>query len=253
MRPRRWWSVILTLGLCMALSPLSSQAGPNRAFAGQPNRQAFTSPQPRAHTNGWNRQPYQRQQMRGQTCGWNGHNRQWQHQRAHTNGWNRQPYQRQQVRGQTHGWNGHNRQWQHQRAQTNRWNSQPHRWNQPRGNAYGWNGQNRQWNQPRRNAYGWNGNQRPGVQHRNAYGRNDRQYQWQQPPTGGQQNNTGSSYNRAGRQGYPQSANITPSSSGYSRDTTISAGETGARPSSRNPDASGSAPLSQDRSRSGVI
>ena len=219
MRPRRWWSVILTLGLCMALSPLSSQAGPNRAFAGQPNRRAFTSPQPRAHTNGWNRQPYQRQQ----------------------------------VRGQTHGWNGHNRQWQHQRAHTNRWNSQPHRWNQPRGNAYGWNGQNRQWNQPRRNAYGWNGNQRPGVQHRNAYGRNDRQYQWQQPPTGGQQNNTGSSYNRAGRQGYPQSANITPSSSGYSRDTTISAGETGARPSSRNPDASGSAPLSQDRSRSGVI
>ena len=47
MRPERWWSVILTLGLFMALSPLSAQAGPNRSFAPQPNRQAFNRPQPR--------------------------------------------------------------------------------------------------------------------------------------------------------------------------------------------------------------
>ena len=36
MRPERWWSVILTMGLFMALSPLSAQAGPNRTFAPQP-------------------------------------------------------------------------------------------------------------------------------------------------------------------------------------------------------------------------
>jgi hypothetical protein len=217
MRPERWWSVILSLGLFMALSPLSAQAGPNRAFARQPHRQAFTPPQPRAHTNGWNRQPHQRQQ------------------------------------GHAYGWTGHNRQWQQPRAHANRWNSQPHRWPQPRGHAYGWNGQNRQWQQPRGNAYGWNGNQRQGDQHRNVYGRNDRQYQWQQPPIGGQYNNTGSSYNRAGHQLHPQSPNIAPNSSGYSHNTTIPAGETGARPSFRHPGASGNAPLPQDQSPSGVI
>ena len=185
MRPRRWWSVILTLGLFMALSPLSAQAGPNRAFARQPNRQAFTPHQPRAHTNGWNRQPYQRQQVRGHT--------------------------------------------------------------------YGWNGQNRQWNQPRGHTYGWNGNRRPGDQYRNAYGRNARQYQWQQPPLGGQHNIPGSSYNYAGQRGHPQSPNMAPNSSGYSHNATIPAGETGARPSFRHPDASGNAPLPQDQSPSGVI
>ena len=58
MRPERWWSVILTMGLFMALSPLSAQAGPNRPFAPQPNRQAFTPPQPRAFAPQMNRQGF---------------------------------------------------------------------------------------------------------------------------------------------------------------------------------------------------
>ena len=77
MRPERWWSVVLTLGLVMALAPLSAQAGPNRGFAPQPNRQAFTPPQPRGHANVWNRQPHRWPQPRGQAYGWNGQHRQW--------------------------------------------------------------------------------------------------------------------------------------------------------------------------------
>ena len=49
MRSERWWSVILSLGLFMVLSPLSAQAGPNRSFTPQGNRQAFAPPQPRGH------------------------------------------------------------------------------------------------------------------------------------------------------------------------------------------------------------
>jgi len=47
MKPERWWSVILTMGLCMALSPVSAQAGSNRPVATQANRQVCTQPQPR--------------------------------------------------------------------------------------------------------------------------------------------------------------------------------------------------------------
>ena len=111
MRTERWWSVILTVGLFMALNPLSAQAGPNGTFAPQQNRQAFTQPQPRptgivSRTNGSN--PRQ--------CFY---------------GWNGQPHQGQQHPGNAYGWNAQNRQWQ-----------------QPRGNAYGWNGQQRQWQHP---------------------------------------------------------------------------------------------------------
>ena len=110
---QRWWSVILTMGLFMALSPLSAQAGPNRTFAPQPNRQAFTAPQPRAFAPQVNRQAF----TAPQPC-------------ASANGWNSQPRQWQPPRGNTYGWNGQNRQW-----------------NQPHNNANGWNGQHRQWNQ----------------------------------------------------------------------------------------------------------
>ena len=48
MRPKIWWSVVLTMGLCMALSPVSAQAGSNRPVATQANRQVCTQPQPRA-------------------------------------------------------------------------------------------------------------------------------------------------------------------------------------------------------------
>ncbi len=77
MRRERWWSVILTMGLFMALSPLSSQAGPNRPFALQPNRQAFTQPRPNANAYGSNGQNRQGQQPYGNAYGWNGQNRQW--------------------------------------------------------------------------------------------------------------------------------------------------------------------------------
>ena len=109
MRPERWWSVILTMGLFMALSPLSAQAGPNRTFAPQPNRQAFTQPQPRAFAPQVNRQAFTPSQPR-----------------AFANGWNSQPHQWQQPRGNAY------------------WLE----WPKPSvaaapGNAYGWNGQNR--------------------------------------------------------------------------------------------------------------
>src|SRR3989339_831055 len=68
----------------MVLSPLSAQAGPNRPFAPQGNRQAFAPPQSRGPANVWNRQPHHYQQPRGHAYGWNGHNRQWaQHRNAY--------------------------------------------------------------------------------------------------------------------------------------------------------------------------
>jgi hypothetical protein len=199
MRTERWWSVILTVGLFMALSPMSAQAGPNRSFAPQPNRQAFTRPQPRAFAPQANHRAFTPPQARG-----------------HVNAWNRQPHHYQQPRGHAYGWNGHNRQG-----------------HQPRGNAYGWNGHNRQGHHPQGNAYGWNGHQRS--------------------QNGGQHNNPGSSYNRAGHPTHPQSPNIAPRSSGYSHNTPLPAGQTGERPSFRHPDAPGSIPRPHDQSRSGVI
>ncbi len=212
MRPERWWSVILTMGLFMALSPLSAQAGPNRTFAPQPNHQAFTRPQRRAFANGWNSQPRHCQPPRGNAYGWNGQNR-------------------------------------------------------PPGNAYGWNDRQRQWYQ-HRNAYGQNDHRGQWYQQRNAYGANDYQRQWQQPrpsfaqgdrlenrqfqpPNGGQQYNPGSPYNRAGYPAQAQSPNIAPRSSGYSHNTNIPTGQTGAQPISH--DASGNAPLLQGQSPKGVI
>jgi hypothetical protein len=117
---QRWWSVILSMGLFMALSPLSAQAGPNRTFAPQPNRQAFNAPQPRAFAPQVNRQAFNAPQ-----------------QRTSANGWNSQPRQWQPPRGNTYGWNGQHRQW-----------------NQPHNNANGWNGQHRQGNQHPGHAYG---------------------------------------------------------------------------------------------------
>jgi len=133
MRPERWWSVIFMLGLFMALSPLSAQAGPNRPFAPQPNRQAFTPAQPGGHANTWNRQPHQWQQPRGQAYGWHGQNRQWQQPRGHAYGWNNQHRQ--------------HHQWQQPRGHANAWNRQPQQWQQHR-NTYGRNDPRHQWQQP---------------------------------------------------------------------------------------------------------
>lgn len=237
MKSERWWSVIFTLGLFMALSPLSAQAWPNRPSAAQPHCRAFTPPQPRSHVNNWSRQPHQWQQHRGPAYGWNGQNRQWHQPVGHANAWNRQPHPRQQHPGQAYGWNGQNRQWQ-----------------QPRGPAYGWNGHQRQGDQYR-NVYGRNDYQHQWDRGHNVYGRNDQQHQWQPRPDGGQSHPAGPAFNRAGYPAQPQAPHNAPNTpgSGYSHNSPSPTGQTGTRPSYHQPDAAGNAPLPQNQSRSGVI
>jgi hypothetical protein len=126
MRLQRWWRVILSLGLFMGLTPLNAQAGPHRTFAPQPNRQAFTRPQPRAFANGWQGRPQQWQQTRGNAYGWNGQNRQWHQPRWNAAGWQGQSHNWQQRRGQAVGWNGGRSQWQQHPENVAGWNG-PHR------------------------------------------------------------------------------------------------------------------------------
>ncbi|MGP7986433.1 MAG: hypothetical protein ACLPPL_03180 [Desulfobaccales bacterium] len=256
MRPEKWWHVILTMGLFMALSPLSAQAGPFRSFAPLLNRQTFTAPQSRGNAFGGNGQNRQWQQPNGNANGWNGQNRQWQQPNGNAYGQNRQW---QQNNGNAYGWNGQNRQWQ----QTN-------------GNAYGWNGQNRQWDQRRdygrddrwrqwdqhRNDYGRNDHRPWWDQQRNGYGENDRQYQGGrlgngqfQQPKGGQQYNPGT-YNHAGYQVQGQSPNNAPSSSGYSHNTTnttLPAGQTGTQTGISPTGATGNTTQHQAGSAAGAI
>jgi hypothetical protein len=199
MRPERWWSVIITMGLFMALSPLGAQARPNRPFAQQPNRQAFTRPQPRVYANGWNSRPRQWQPPRRNAYGWNGQNR---------------------PPGNAYGWNDRRRQWDQHR------------------NAYRQNDYRGQWNQ-HNNAYGANDHQRQWQQPHPSFAQGDRSQNRQfQPPNGGQPYNPGSPYNRAGYPAPAQSPNIAPRSSGYSHNTAIPAGQTGVQPISQ-PNASG--------------
>ena len=190
MKPERWWSIILMMGLFMALSPLSAQAGPNRGSAAQPNRQAFTSSQPRAFApqpnrqaftpsqprnfaNGWNGQPHQGQQPPGNTYGWNGQNR------PAGNAYQNHPL------GNAYGQNNHQGQW----GQRNAYGQNNHQgqWGQHRN--VGWNDHRRDWDQrrqwDRRNDYGRNDHRRDGD-HGNAYGRNDQQRQWDNRNASGQ-------------------------------------------------------------------
>ena len=143
MKPLRWWSVILALGLFMGLSPLNAQAGPNRTFAPQVNRRAFSRPQPHAFNHGRNNQPYQCQQVRGNAYGWNGYQR-----------------QAQQHPGRAFGWHGQDRQWRQPQRNAYGWQGQARNWQQPRGQAVGWNGTRSQ-RQPN-NVAGWNGQQHRG-------------------------------------------------------------------------------------------
>ncbi len=234
MRPGKWWSVILVLGLLMALSPLSAQAGPRRPFAAQPNRQAFTPPQCRGNACSWNSQPHQWQQPRGNAFGWNGQNRQWQQPHGNAYGWNRQPQQWQQPRGNAYGRNDYQRQWGQQRG------------------AYGWNGQNRQGQQPAINAYGSNDHQRQWQQPGPSTAQGDRSGNQQvQPANWGQHNNTGSSYNRAGYPAQTQSPNTTPGWSGYNHNATMPASQSGTQPvSSPTPAGNTSQPAGQTPSGS---
>lgn len=279
MRTEKWWSIILTLGLFVALSPLSAQAG-GRTFAPQPQRQAFT--QPRAHINTFHRQPQQWHQPRpqaaalnrqphawhqpgGSAFGHHGQNRQFHQPYNHANAWHRQP---QQHPGHAYGWNAQNRPWHQPRGPAYGWNGHNQQGHRPYGPAYGWNGHHRQGDHrnvngradhPRqwdyRNVNGRNDHQRWGD-HRNVYGRNDQQRHWgehrpdqqhqRQPQPNGGQLNPGS-YNRAGYSAPPQSPTIAPPSSGYSHNPTSTAGHTGSRPSYRQPDATrnGISPVNQ--------
>jgi hypothetical protein len=245
MRPKRWWSVIFTMGLFMALSPLSAQAGPNRTFAPQVNRQAFHAPQPRACAPQPNHQAFTRPQPRGFANGWNSQPRQ-QPPRGNAYGWhgqNRPP-------GNAYGWNNHQRQGdQHHNAYGR--NDHRGQWDQHR-NVYGGNDHQRQWGQ-QRNAQGGNDHQRQGQQPRPAFAQGDRLENRQfQPPNGGQQHNPGSPYNRASYPAQAQVPNIAPRSSGYSHNTTIPAGQTGVQPISQS-DGPGNGPRHQGNSSVGGI
>ena len=216
MRPERWWSFILAMALFVALSPLSAQAGPNRPFAPQQNRQAFTPSQPNGNAYGLNGQNRQWQQPNGNTYGWNGQNRQWQ-----------------QTNGNAYGWNGQNRQWVDHRNDYWR-DDQRHRWWDEHRDAYGRDDHRHRWWDEHRDAYGWNDHQpqwqqpRPSFVQGNVLG--NRQFQ---PPNGGQQYNPGSSYNRAGYPAQAQSPNTATGSSGYYHNTTIPASQTGAQSGSQ--------------------
>ena len=246
MRPERWWTVILTMGLFMALSPMSAQAGPNRpsaqqpsrqaftpaqprAFAQQPNRQAFTPPQPRAQTNGWNSQPRQWQQPRGNAYGWNDHRGQWD---QHRNAYGRNDHQREWERHRNdYGRNDHQREWERHRNAYGQ-NDHQGQWQQHPGNAYGQNDHQRQWQQPRPSF----------AQEGDRFG--NRQFQ---PPNGGQPYHPGA--------GYPaqaQSPNIGPGASGYPHNTPMPAGQTGAQPGFRHPDASGNVPMQGQSPERGI-
>ncbi|MGA7563882.1 MAG: hypothetical protein WBW55_11810 [Desulfobaccales bacterium] len=285
MRPEKWWHVILTMALFMALSPLSAQAGPFRSFAPLLNRQAFTAPQPRGNAFGWNGQNRQFQQPNGNAYG---QNRQWQQNNGNAFGWNGQNRQWRQTNGNAYGWNGQNRQFQQPNGNAYGQNRQ---WQQNNGNAYGWNGQNRQWDQRRdyrrddrwrqwdqrrdygrddrwrqwdhhRNDYGRNDHRPWWDQQRNGYGENNRQYQGGrlgngqfQPPNGGQQYNPGT-YNHAGYQVQGQSPNNAPSASGYSHNTTnttLPAGQTGTQTGFSPTGATGNTPQPQAASAAGAI
>jgi hypothetical protein len=231
MRLGRWVSVILPMGLVLALSPLSAQAGPRQPFAPQQHRQAFTRPQPRAFASGWNHQPHQWQQPRGHVFGWQG-----------------QPHQWQQPRGKAYGWNGQNRQWNHYRN-TSGWNDHWRRWDQHR-NAYGWNGQPHQWQQPANNASGWNSHQRQWQQPRPATVQGEPSVN--QPANAGQQSYPGSSYNHAGYPAQAQSPNTSSCWSGSHHNSAVPASQTGSQPVS-NPEPSGDNPQPTGLSPAGAI
>jgi len=129
MKPKRWWSIILPMGLLMALSPFSAQAGPRGPVPQQANRQVFNHPQPRGNAFGCNMQPHKWQQPRGNPFGWNGSNHQFQQPRGHAFGWNGQPHRWQQTSGNANGLNDHQRQWDQHR------------------NNFGGNDYQRQWQQ----------------------------------------------------------------------------------------------------------
>ena len=226
MSPQRWWSVILTMGLFMALGPLSAQAGPNRPFAPQPNRQAFTPPQSRGNVFNQARQV---QPPRANVFG--------------------QAHQGMQPRGNAHGWNAQNRQWQQPRGNANGWYGQNRQWNQHR-NAYGRDEHRRQWDRDR-NAYGRNEHQGPWQQRGPSVARpGNRQFQ---PSKWGQLTNPGPVYNRASYPAQPQSPTVAPGSPGYSPHTTSPAGQTGSQPGFRHPGAAGNTPQPQSPVPAGVI
>ena len=69
MNRQRWLSVILGMGLTLALSPPSALAGPNQGFQRQSNARAFTPQAPRGNANVFQGQRPQFQPPQGNANG----------------------------------------------------------------------------------------------------------------------------------------------------------------------------------------
>jgi hypothetical protein len=192
MNPKRWSSVILSMGLAVALIPLSAHAWPNRPQARTSNHQAFTRSQPRGHAFGKQAQGRQWQSPRGNAFGRYGQRVQW-----------RQP------RGNAFGRQGQGRQWQPPRGHSYGYYGQRAQWRQPQGRAFGWQAQGRQW-QPPRNSYS------------QPYRQGSRQFQ---QPTWGQHQNSQVPYARIGYPGQSQAPNFTSRSNTYNPDPTVQTGQ----------------------------
>jgi hypothetical protein len=98
MNLKRWLSVILMLGLVLALSPPKAQAWPNQPISRQAHPRAFAPHQPRGHA-----------------FGWQGQRSQWHQPQGHAYGPHAQRSQWHQPRGQAYGWHGQRSQWQQPR------------------------------------------------------------------------------------------------------------------------------------------
>ena len=119
MNLQRWLSVILGMGLILALGPPNAQAWRNQPSPHQQNYRACTPHQPQGHAFGWQGQRPQWRQPQRNAYGWHGQRAQWQ-----------------QPRGNAHGWYGQRPQGQHQQ------------WQHQQRNAYQGQGQRPQWQQP---------------------------------------------------------------------------------------------------------
>ena len=236
MRPQKWWSIVLTMGLAMVLSPIVAQAGPHRASNRHVNRQAFHRSQPRGSANRWRSQPHRWQQSRGNAYARRGVQRQrnqyrnaygynWQNRQRHqSRGWQSQARNRQQYRERAVGWNGARYQRQQHPGRAYGWNEQNRQWRQAERNAWGRQGQPRSWQQPQRQAVGWNGQQPQWQQHRQSSGQGYRTGNQRYQSPSQNQENARPSYTPISYSGSHQASST---SSGTYNNTTNSSGQWG--------------------------
>ncbi|MEJ2673338.1 MAG: hypothetical protein P8168_14290 [Deltaproteobacteria bacterium] len=119
MNLKRWLSIILGLGLMLALSAPNALAWRNRPHPRSQHYRAFT-PHPR-----------------GTAQGWHGPRQQWRHPQARASRWPGQRVQWRQPRGNAYGWHGQrsqrrHQQWQRQQRNVHRWAGQRTQWQRPR-------------------------------------------------------------------------------------------------------------------------